>query len=85
MYFRHMSRSEMGPISFLSNGYRGLLPGAKAASGLMLTSRLHPVPELRLREAVPVLLHTPSSHCAYLRSTGTTYTCNHQDDKIKDS
>jgi len=49
-----------GQTSFLSNGYRGLLPRLQSGRGVMLMTHLHLAPRTRTRAAISPLHHTSS-------------------------
>jgi hypothetical protein len=52
------------PSNLLSNGYRGLFPGGKAAGTIKLTTHLQLVLRSRKCGSIHPLLHTPSWHSA---------------------
>jgi len=52
-------------------GARGSFPGGKVAGGVKLTTHLHLMQRLKMREVIPPLPNTPS-WCS-VRSTGTTF------------
>jgi hypothetical protein len=58
--------SKLAPGTTQPHGYLGLLRQGKSSRGVELTAHLHLVPGLRMRGAIPPLIHTSSWHSTHL-------------------